>query len=338
MMPDGLRMTSRRDAALLLLFVVSCGPSPHASAPPPARDAAAAPVPDAAAVPAQTAGDALQAEATVCQTSADCELVAQRAEMERNGGPCCAVCGGYLALNRAYHARQPVCDSSTRGACPVSCAEGRPPPVSCEAGHCALVYPPVQATCQSDRDCVVVPRLVPDAPATGCRLACGQYVAGNREWDAWAAGLWQSASVTGVCAPDCVDRLLPDASCTGGQCVIRAPSVVRLVRVDLRTPAVIGPLSAPAIAGVVASAQARFAACQERPRSIDPIGYAGFEMQFVVGADGRASDVDPGELASHLPDVAACMTQVVGALQFPRPPGGGTVRVRYPMGAAFETR
>lgn len=329
-------------AAFGLVAAVSCGRSYRPTSVP--RPADTAPATDAPSTPSRAAPDAstrgrsYPPEATACTAASDCERVSLRDDMELNGGPCCSVCGGYVALNRAYQARQPACDARVRGSCPVSCTEGRPPPVACEAGHCVLTYPPVVATCTSDSDCVSVPRLLTNAPANACRIACGQYVAGSREWDAWAASLWQNTSVTGVCPPDCSDRLLPSAMCVATQCVLRAPSVVRLTRVDLRAPTATGTLPAAAIASVVAQNQGRFLTCQERPRSIDPIGYAGFEMHFDLGADGRVATIDAGELADHLPDIAACMTRVIRELQFPRPTGGATVRVAYPMGAAFETR
>lgn len=334
---------------LALVAVVSCGRSNRATSALRPGDTTASPERIDSSTPPEsehegaTPSDAARArvyppEATDCQAAADCVRVSLRADVELNGGPCCAVCAGYVALNRAYHARQPVCDEASRGACGFSCPEGRPPPVTCEAGNCVLTYPPVRTTCQSDSECVTVPRLLPNAPPSGCRIACGQYIAGNREWDAWAAGLWQNTSVTGACPPNCVDRLLPAAACAAGQCQIRAQSVVGVVRVDLRTPTVTGSLSAAEIVSVVTSGQGQFTSCQERPRSLNPIGYAGFQMQFVVGADGRVGDIDAGEIANHLPDVAECMTRVIRGLQFPLQTSGGTTRVEYPMGAAFETR
>src|SRR5262249_17288485 len=150
----------------------------------------------------------------------------------------------------------------------------------------------LRAACGSDSDCVVVPDLLPNGPAGGCRIACGRYTAGSRDWDAWASSLWQNTSVTGVCPDGCVDRPLPAASCVAGQCVIRAPIVVRVTRVDLRAPTTTGPLSSAAVASVVTASQGQLTACKERPRSIGPIGYAGFQVRFVIGADGRTTEVD----------------------------------------------
>ncbi|MEI8255434.1 MAG: hypothetical protein WCJ30_07135, partial [Deltaproteobacteria bacterium] len=215
---------------------------------------------------------------------------------------------------------------------------GRPPPVACEAGQCVLTYPPVLASCRSDNDCIAVPDLLTGAPAGSCRVACGHYVAGNRDWDAWAASHWQNTSVTGVCPPACVDRLLPAATCVETRCVLRAQSVVRVTRVHLRTPTVTGALQGDAVASVLAANQGQFLACRERPRAMDPIGYEGFQLRLTIGADGRITEVDPGEIADHLPDIATCMTRVIRALQFPRPADGRAVRVDYPVGAAFETR
>lgn len=287
---------------------------------------------------ARPPSDLYSPEATACRATADCERVPLRAEVELNGGPCCTVCTGYAAVNHAYQARQPVCDPAKRGACPVSCMEARPPPVACEAGQCVLTYPPLQATCASDSDCVVVPSLLPNAPAGGCRVACGAYTAGNRDWDAWASGLWQNPGVTGVCPEGCVDPMLPAAACVAGQCGIRAKAVVRVTRVDLRVPTVTGPLTSAAVASVVTASLAQLTSCKERPRSLAPIGYAGFQVHFIVGADGRTAEIDPGELRNHLPDIAVCMVAVIRGLQFPRSAGAGTSSVEYPMGAAFETK
>lgn len=322
--------------AIAAVALVSCGRSyrPTSSSPP--GDTLSAPMPSEPG-PASP-GTSYPLEATACNATADCERVSLRDAMELTGGPCCAVCAGYAALNRAWQARQPVCDPRARGACPVSCAEARPPPVACEAGRCVLTYPPIQAACSSDTACITVPRLLESAPASGCRLACGQYVAGTRDWDAWASSLWQNTSVIGVCPHDCVERLLPSASCVGGRCVIRAATVLRLGRVDLRAPTVTGSVSSAEIASVVTASLGRLTACEERPRSIEPIGYVGFQLHFVVGADGRVTDLDPGEIANHLPDIAACMARVIRDLRFPRPPDGGTTRVEYPMGAAVEAR
>jgi hypothetical protein len=280
----------------------------------------------------------LPPEATACQTVADCDRIPMPAESERNGGFCCNVCGGYLAVNRAWQARQPVCDSSTRGACPVSCAEAMPPPVACEAGRCVLTYPPVQTACHADHECVAVPRLLPDARSNGtCRIACGEFVVGNREWQAWSAVLWENASVVGQCAPECA-RSLAGAMCVSGQCVARPIRTYRVNHMDLRAPSTVGSLDAASVARVVGANVTRFAACEERPRAIDPIGYEGFRMQFVIGADGRATEIDAGEVAYHLPDIASCMVRVIQGLQFDRPDGGASVRVDYPMGVAFDAR
>lgn len=331
-------------AAVALTAVASCGRASPTVADPRSGDLAARPAPSipiSTPIPpgaARAGSDVYSPDATACRATTDCERVPLRAPIEANGGPCCSVCAGYAAVNHAFQARQPVCDPLKRGACPVSCMEARPPPVACEGGQCVLTYPPLQASCASDSDCVVVPSLLPNAPAGGCRVACGHYLAGSREWDAWASGLWQSPSVTGVCPEGCVDPLLPAAACVAGQCGIRAPSVIRVSRVDLRVPIATAPLSGAEITSVVSAAKAALTSCKERPRSIEPIGYAGFEAHFLVGSDGRTTKIDVGELAYHLPDIAACMVSVIRGLQFPRPVGGATVAVEYPMGAAFEAR
>lgn len=331
-------MITRACAIVFSLAAAACTRPSRAAPDPSPSDAAATSVRSAPALSASGGNAEAPPEAIACQAASDCERVSLRAPSEQSGGPCCAVCGGYAAVNRAYQARQPVCDPLARGACPVGCAEGRPPPVACEAGRCVLTYPPVSATCANDSDCVAVPALLPGAPPGGCRLACGQYVAGNRKWDAWAASLWQNTSVVGACPETCVDRPLASAACVAGRCALRAPSTIRTTRVDLRTPTVKGPLSAAAVAGVVAASRGQLEACHERPRPIAPIGYVGFQMTFVVGSDGRVTDANAGALADHLPDIASCMTRVLRSLQFPQLSGGGTARVDYPVGAAFETR
>ncbi|MEP7121913.1 MAG: hypothetical protein ABJE95_13420 [Byssovorax sp.] len=327
--------------AFVVLAVASHGCAPHAVSDPRPGEVAATTVASSPPEPApstRAASGIYSPEATACSVATDCERVPLRAESELNGGACCSVCAGYAAVNHAYQARQAACDPLKRGACPVSCTEGRPPPVACEAGQCVLTYPPLRATCATDGDCVVVPSLQTGAPAGGCRIVCGHYVAGNREWDAWAASLWENTSVTGVCAAGCVDPMLPAAECVAGQCGIRAPSAVRVIRVDLRGPTATAGLTAAEITSVVTASQAQLTACKERSRSIAPIGYAGFQVHFVIGADGRATKIDAGELAYHVPDIAACLVSVIGGLQFARPTGGGSVAVEYPMGAAFEAR
>ena len=117
--------------------------------------------------------------------------------------------------------------------------------------------------------------------------------------------------------------------------MLRRPVVAHLTRVDLRTPTVSGSIANAEVVRVVTAAQ--FQSCHERARPIAPIGYAGFEMHFDIGTDGRIAALDPGEIATYLPDVAACMVRVMRGLQFPRPSDARAVHVAYPMGAAFDT-
>ena len=132
---------------------------------------------------------------------------------------------------------------------------------------------------------------------------------------------------------------MPGARCLDRHCVPRPRSAIRVVRVDLRTPSVTGATSSAEVARVVTASLGPLQACRERPRAIAPIGYEGLRMQFTIGRDGRTmEDIDRGEVAYQLPDIATCMANVIRSLQFPRPSDGHDQRVDCPMGAEFEAR
>lgn len=215
----------------------------------------------------------------------------------------------------------------------MSCAQGAPPPVACEAGRCVLAFPPAVTACSNDHECVSVPRLDLRAPEGSCRLACGQYIAAHRDWDAWRGMLWQNASVTGPCPETCVERPLPSARCVAGQCALRPPTAVRTTRVDLRAPSANGPLTAAIVTNVITALLPQLVACRQRPRSVAPIGYVGFTARLTVGADGRVTSADTGELGNHLPDIAACMATALRGASFART--SAVTTIEYPMGAAF---
>jgi hypothetical protein len=69
---------------------------------------------------------------TACTTDADC------VRAPKLDGSCCPLCAQYVATTPAWVARvDALCEPHMRG-CAISCIEGAPPTVHCDAGHCVL--------------------------------------------------------------------------------------------------------------------------------------------------------------------------------------------------------
>ena len=67
--------------------------------------------------------------------------------------------------------------------------------------------------------------------------------------------------------------------------------------------------------------------CYEKELVAKPSLAGTVTVRFTINADGRVSRSS----ASGLPVVDACVAAVVGAIEFPRPKGGGVVSVSYPF-------
>lgn len=69
---------------------------------------------------------------TTCSVDADCVRASKLDD------DCCPLCAQYVAANHAWVAAvDAICATRMRG-CAISCMEGPPPTVHCDAGHCAL--------------------------------------------------------------------------------------------------------------------------------------------------------------------------------------------------------
>lgn len=54
-------------------------------------------------------------------------------------------------------------------------------------------------------------------------------------------------------------------------------------------------------------------------------------LSFTIGADGAVIDVRIADEPAGESPVVACLRAEIATWRFPAPPGGGTVRVRYPL-------
>ena len=54
-------------------------------------------------------------------------------------------------------------------------------------------------------------------------------------------------------------------------------------------------------------------------------------MRFVIGSDGRVSEVKGEGSTLNSPEMEECMVSAIKAIEFPRPAAGGAVEVSYPF-------
>lgn len=138
----------------------------------------------------------------------------------------------------------------------------------------------------------------------------------------------------------CIERAfahVPTESSLG-----RTPNIVTLALDDgepTRTARVsqartiLGSLDKGQLRGVVRAASPKLKACYEAEIARDAQTLPDRTvMRFVIGADGRvvADSVEQKEPAANAA-LGACVTDVVRALEFPEPKGGGVVIVTYPF-------
>ena len=91
-----------------------------------------------------------------------------------------------------------------------------------------------------------------------------------------------------------------------------------------------GSLPPEVIQRIVREQYVKFRACYEAGLSRDPNLHGRVSVRFMIGRDGRVSNVD--NAGSDLPDAdaVACVVREYSALCFP-PPEGGIVTVVYPI-------
>jgi hypothetical protein len=89
-----------------------------------------------------------------------------------------------------------------------------------------------------------------------------------------------------------------------------------------------GGLDKDVIRRVVRQQTAHFQACYESELRKDPELAGTVRIEFVIDAAGAVTSASADGMAEP---VAACVTTVIRRIQFPKPKGGGTVKVTYPV-------
>lgn len=108
----------------------------------------------------------------------------------------------------------------------------------------------------------------------------------------------------------------------------------RIPRVRHAKSKVTGSLDRNVIRRMVRAHNNSLQACYEAVLEVDPNASFRLSIEFVIDSEGRvtASLVWPGESQSEAEKVFdACLTTALERIRFPKPGGGGTVKVRYPL-------
>jgi Ca-activated chloride channel family protein len=106
----------------------------------------------------------------------------------------------------------------------------------------------------------------------------------------------------------------------------------RVPKVRMAKPTVAGALDKDVIRRVVRSHSAALRACYESTLNRDPNAKFRVVVAFVIDAEGNATAVLEWADDAKTPEgFDACLTKVLAKVRFPKPPGGGVVKVRYPL-------
>ena len=99
-------------------------------------------------------------------------------------------------------------------------------------------------------------------------------------------------------------------------------------QVRIGQPQVVGELDRAIIRRYIKRNIPRISFCYERVLLAKPRLAGTVTVQFLITATGATSGVQANGVD---PEVARCIAGVIGAIEFPRPHGGGSVQVRYPL-------
>lgn len=90
-------------------------------------------------------------------------------------------------------------------------------------------------------------------------------------------------------------------------------------------------LSRDVIARVMRNVLSQVRYCFEKELNGNPNLAGKVSMTFVIGADGKVSNVDVADSSLQHEPTEQCVSRVIQRLRFPEPRGGGTVTVNYPF-------
>jgi TonB family protein len=95
--------------------------------------------------------------------------------------------------------------------------------------------------------------------------------------------------------------------------------------------ALAAPLDPDVITGVIRKHTGALRACYEREQARKPSLSGKLVVSFTIEASGVVSNASIAESTLKNARVEGCVVERFGKMKFPRPLGGGTVEVRYPL-------
>jgi hypothetical protein len=108
------------------------------------------------------------------------------------------------------------------------------------------------------------------------------------------------------------------------------PGAAKLPRVVVGTPTTnVGGIDAVVLARVLRSELDKLRGCYDRELATNPLLAARIEIAFTIAADGRVVGASAGSKAPVM--LGQCLSRVISGVRFPALPGGGSVRVTYPL-------
>lgn len=101
-------------------------------------------------------------------------------------------------------------------------------------------------------------------------------------------------------------------------------------RMQVHLPEIIGSLSGNEVSQVIRSHAGAFHSCYVSAPAVGPAMSGEVVMQWTIGSDGAAQNVEVGTSGAMTAAFADCLTLAAGAMQFPAPPEQ-PVQVRLPL-------
>ena len=92
-----------------------------------------------------------------------------------------------------------------------------------------------------------------------------------------------------------------------------------------------GSLDSSVIRRVFTRRRATIRAAYEKALRRSPKLAGRIVIRLIIGADGKVTEATVAEDTVGDADLAQAILKVVRRFRFPKPPGGGTVEVRYPF-------
>lgn len=141
------------------------------------------------------------------------------------------------------------------------------------------------------------------------------------------ADLWVALEVAASAAAP-VTVWMYDTSAPAPYGVGRGPRGSAAPRVEIGQPGVAGELDRNLIRRYIKRNLAKLSYCYEKALLVTPDLAGTVATRFVIGPRGTVTSVEASGVA---PEVSACVAEVLRAIEFPKPRGGGQVEVTYPF-------